>query len=131
MDINALKVELAGEHPNTGPYDADDAAAAVQLNKANRPRNRASMTGSEVLNAVDVGEWAGLDAAQRQMVWDVVHIGIINPFGMEAALFIGVFGVGSNTLATLNAARVDTISRAVELGLGQVRAGDVQRARAA
>ena len=88
------------------------------------------MTGSEVLNAVNAGEWVALTDAQRQTVWDVVHLGDVNPFGIEATLITNVFGGGSATITELADARKDDVSRADELGLGQVRTGTVQQARA-
>ena len=129
MNITALAAELAGGHPDTGAYDADAATAADQLNTVNRTLNRASMSGSEVLNAVNAAEWIGLTDAGRQTVWDIVHLGTLNPFGVEATLLIEVFGGGSATITALAAARKDDVSRAVELGLGFVYAGHIQNAR--
>ena len=130
MDIAALKAELIAGHPDAGPYDADAAVAAGQLNAVNRTRPRASMTGSEVINAVDPAEFAALEAGPKQMVWDIVHLGTVNPWGIEATLMISIFGAGSATIVALAAARQQAISRAVEIGLGHVRVGDVERARA-
>ena len=130
MDLSALAAELASGHPDTGAYDADSAIAATQINVVNRKKNRTSMTGSEVLNAVNAGEWVALTDAQRQTVWDVVHLGDVNPFGIEATLITNVFGGGSATITELADARKEDVSRADELGLGQVRTGTVQQARA-
>ena len=130
MDIAALKAELIAGHPDAGPYDADAAVAAGQLNAVNRTRPRASMTGSEVINAVDPAAFGALEAGPEQMVWDIVHLGTVNPFGIEATLMISIFGAGSATIVALAAARQQAISRAVEIGLGHVRVGDVERARA-
>ena len=129
MDITALKEELASVHPGTGAYDADDAVAAAQLNAVNRTRPKSTMTGSEVLNQVVLSEWVNLSDAEKALAWDVVHLGELNPFGMEAHLLITVFGAGSETIAALAAARQETVSRAVEVGLGRVRVGHVQEAR--
>jgi hypothetical protein len=130
MDLAALKAELTSGHPDTGPYDADDSIAAGQLNAKNRTRNKESLTGSEVMNAIDQAAWDGLQDPGRQKVWNIVHMGTVNPFGREAALLIDVFGAGSATIVALALARVTSISRAVEVDLGVVRAGDIQRARA-
>ena len=130
MDIAALKAELTAGHPDTGAYDADPVLAAAEINLANRDRNRTSMTGSEVLNAVDSGEWGTRTAAQKQTVWDIVHLGDVNPFGVEATLMTGAFsGAGGATIAALQAARKEKISQATALGLGNVRPGDIQKAR--
>ncbi len=130
MNLDILKAELLAGHPDTGAYNADDAVAATQLNIVNRTRNRATMTGSEVMNAIDKTAFVGLSDANRQMVWDILHLGEINPFGREAELFADIFGVPSDTITALQAARVDNISRATELGLARVREGTVAQARA-
>lgn len=129
MDYTALKAELAVGHPGTGDYDADDAIAAGQLNAVNRTRDKTSLTGSEVLNAIDKTEYLALTDPMKQLVWNVLHIGEINPFGVEAALFVEAFGQTSATIAALQTKRVEAVSRAEELGLGFVFPGDVENAR--
>ena len=130
MDIEKLKTELAGVHPGTGDYNADDAIAADQLNAVNRSQNRTSMTGSEILNAVDAGEWASRTAEQKRTVWDVIHMGTINPFGVEATLITDAFsGAEGVTLTALTEARGISVSRAVELGLGIVGSNHIELAR--
>lgn len=129
MDIDALKAELLAGHPDTGAYDADDAVAAGELNAVNRTVNKASMTGSEIINALDKTEYLALSDADKDKVWQVCHLGTVNPFGVEADLFIDIFGTPSDSITALQAARVDAVSRAVELGLGLVRAGHVEEAR--
>lgn len=134
MNIDALKAELATGHPDTGAYDADDAVAAGELNVVNRTKNKASMTGSEILNALKeagpLAEYRALSDADKDKVWRICHLGTVNPFGVEADLFIDIFGGGSASIAALQAARKDDVSRAAELGLGLVRIGHVQQARA-
>jgi len=130
MDLAALKAELTAGHPGTGAYDADDATAAGQLNAVNRTKNLASLTGSEVINAVDAAEFTALSAAEQQQVWDIVHLGTVNPFGIEATLFTSIFGGGSATITALAAARTEDVSRGVELGLGTAGEGHIAQARA-
>jgi hypothetical protein len=130
MNLAALKAELLAGHPNEVPYDANAAIAAGQLNEPNRSQNKTSMTGSEILNAMDKDAFLALSDADKQKVWDVLHLGTVNPFGIEAEVFKVVFGVPSDTITSLIAARVKPVSRAVEIGLGTPTAGDVQRARA-
>ncbi len=130
MDIAALAAEIASGHPGTGAYDADDETAAAQLNAVNRTMNKATMTGSEVFNSVNAGQWSGLTDADKQIVWDIVHLGTINPFGVEQTMMVGVFGAGSATITALAAARVTSVSRAVEIDLGLVKIGHVSQARA-
>ena len=127
MDV--LKTELTTDPLGRGYAAMTDAEVAISLNTVNRSRNRASLAGTEVLNAVDATEWAGLDATQKQTVWDIVHLGTINPFGVEATLMIDVFGAGSDTITALAAARIEAVSRAEQLGLGFIAPGHVENAR--
>lgn len=129
MDIDALKTELAGSHPATGPYDADSSVAAGQLNAVNCTRDRSSMTGTEVLNAINGDEWATLTDAQRDTIWNILHLGTLNPFGVEATLMSGIFGA-SATITALQTARVESVSRATLLGLSFIYPGHVEIARA-
>lgn len=131
MNIDALKTELTAGHPDTGAYNADDALAADQLNAVNRKINRESMTGSEIINALDKTEYLALSDVKKDRVWQVCHLGTVNPFGVEADLFIDIFGAGSASITALQAARQDDVSRAVELGFGVVKVGYVQQARSA
>jgi len=130
LSYAALAAELAAGHPDTGPYDADNAIAAGELNAKNRSKNRTSMSGSEILNAIDKTEFNALTAANKQLVWDLLHLGTLNPFGIEAGLFVDAFGGGSTTITSLAALRKESISRGEELGLGIVTEGDVEIARA-
>jgi len=117
-------------HPDTGAYDVDSQLAADELNVLNRTVNRDTMTGSEVLNEIDKTEFNAKTDPQKQMVWDIVHLGTVNPFGVESELLTDIFGGGSNTITALAAARKTTVSRATELSFGRVRAGDITYARA-
>ena len=130
MDYSILAAELITDGLSRGYAGMTDAEAAVDLNTEYRERNRTSMSGSEIVNAVDVSEWTGLSDTQRRTVWDIVHMGDVNPFGVEATLLIGVFGPESTTIGNLAVARKESISRATELGLSRVREGTVAQARA-
>ncbi len=129
MNLDVLKTELAAGHPSTGAYDVNDSVAADQLNAVNRFINKTSMTASEVYNAINVSEWLGLTDAKRQEVWDILHIGTINPFGLEETRFVTIFGGGSATITALAAARKTDVSRAVELGLGIIGLNHIELAR--
>lgn len=129
MDINALAVELAGEHPVTGPYDADNATAAEQLNAVNRTHNRTSMTGREVAAEIVDAEYDELSDAKKSHILSLSSGDDIDPFGFAANVVKDVFGADSDTVAALAAVRVETVSRAVELRLGTVYPGHVENAR--
>ena len=129
MDIAALASELTVDSLTRGYSGMSDAEAAADLNTVYRQTNKSTMSGSEILNNVVAGEWAALTADEQQTVWDICHLGDVNPFGIEATLMIGVFGAGSDTITALQVARKNDVSRAVELGLGWVRPGNVTEAR--
>ena len=130
MDIAKLKAEITDDPLGRGYSEMTDAEIATSLNTEDRPDNKKTMTSSEVLNAVDITEWNALTDAQRQIIWDVLHIGEINPFGVEATIFIAVFGGGSDTITALAVARITYISRASELGQGITYLAHVTQARA-
>ncbi len=129
-DLAALKAELDAGHPDTGAYDPDHGIAAGELNAVNRTLNRPTMTGSEVFNSVVKSEFNALSDTDQRRVWDILHLNQLNPFGLEADLFLDLFSAGSATIIALQALRKDAVSRAVELGLGFVNFGDVETARA-
>lgn len=129
MDIATLKAELVAGHPDTGAYNVDDEIAAGQLNAVNRTTNRSSMTGSEILNEIVKADFNLLAADDQKRVWDIVHLGVVNPFGIEADMMVDIFGGSSATIIALQAARKNNVSRAVELGLGRIGPGNVTEAK--
>ncbi len=129
MDIAALKTELIAGHPDTGAYDSDDALAAAELNAVNRTRNRTSMSGREVAAEILNADYDSLTADKKSQVLALVASEDIDPFGFAANVVKDVFGSGSDTVTALAAARVEDVSRAVEIGLGTIKAGHVEEAR--
>lgn len=130
MNYLLLRNELDTDPLTRGYAAMSDLEAATSLNEENRTRSRNRMTASDVLNAVVPSEYTALSDTDKRTIWDVLHLGDINPFGVEATLFTQVFGAGSGTLIALAAMRNETISRGEELGLGTVRESDVFKARA-
>lgn len=129
MDIAALKTELTDDPLSRGYSGLSDVEAADSLNTVNRTSNRTSMTGSEVLNAIDKVKYNALSDVDKDRVWQVLHLGELNPFGIEADLMQDIFGA-STTITALQAARLEAVSRATEIGLGIIFEGTVQQARA-
>lgn len=124
-----LKTELT-DPLGRGYSTMSDQEAADDLNTEYRTRNRTSMIQTEVWQAIDITEFRSKADGDRRDVWGVLQFENIDPFGNEAALFLAIFGAGSNTITALNAARVEAISRAVELGIrSPVRAAHVLAAR--
>jgi hypothetical protein len=130
VNLYILKTELTTDPLGRAYSGMLDEAAALDLNTVYRERSRASMTGSSVLNAIDQTELNSKTDAQQQTIWNILHLGEINPFGVEASMMTAIFGAGSATIVALTAARKEAVSRAAELGLGVVREGEVTMARA-
>jgi hypothetical protein len=130
MDLAALKAELLAGHPVTGPYSADDAVAADQLNAVNRQPDRETLSGGMIAASVVRSELAGLTAAaDRDYVRTLMQAGEM-PLTQTLKQELGaIFGAGSQTRANLIALLKRTGSRAEELGLGTVTPSHVADAR--
>jgi hypothetical protein len=130
MNIDRLKAELATGHPVTGPYDADDAVAAEQLNAVNRTRDVESVTGQQIFEAVVPAHYNALSADFKQLFLGIIGMGDIpvNGTNTKAAL-VAMFSGATDTLNALAALQTKQVSRAVEIGLGHVRVGNVMEAR--
>ena len=107
-------------------YDLRNVAA---YGASPRQRIRALMTSTEVFNSIDLTEFNALTDHQRSNIMGLMSFGNLNPDGREKDLFVNYFGAGSNTLTALNAARMENISRCVELNIPNVYAADVNKAR--
>lgn len=131
---------------NAGPGPMTDQEVADILNTVHpspdtRTRNRTSMTGDELFQATDPAEFVALPTGSGNTADDQGHWlafcgrAEIAPFATaNVQLVIAIFGVSSATVVNLNAARVESITRAVELGLpllkGKLLVGYVTAARA-
>jgi hypothetical protein len=129
VNIAVLKAELTDDPLARGYTGMNDAAAAASLNAVNRTTSKSSMTGSEILQAIDETEYLALTDLQRDRVWQILHLGTVDPFGVERDLMVGIFGNESATIVALAAARTNAVSRGAELGLGFVAPGNVENAR--
>jgi len=150
-DLQILHDELLIGHPVTGPYSADAATAAEQINALNRTRI-VPVSSGELLawsGAASSGDRprlikieAGTASADEQVAAickvaestinrDGTELDLSKPdrAGMVAALVqAGVLSqADSDSLYNL---ATQAISRATEIGLSNVRAGTVEQARA-
>jgi len=124
-----LRDELLNDPLARGYSTMTDQAASDDLNTEYRTRNRTIMSASEVFNSIDKAEFDALSNANETLIWNVLHLGDINPFGLEATVFTAVFPGGGATLTALAADRKQPISRAAELELSAVKSRDVGYAR--
>lgn len=124
-----LKDEITGDPLGRSYSGMTNLDLTNSLNTLDRTQDKTSMTASEVYNQIDETEFLALTDSQRQEIWDILHLGDVNPFGLEADRFLAIFTPGA-TITALNAARVTSISRARELGLPFISLGDIISARA-
>ena len=129
MNYYVLNQELINDPLGRVYSGMSDQEAADDLNTIVRDRNVASMSASEVLQNVDDAEYAALTDVKKDALWGLLGMAALNPWGKEAGVMQDIFGA-STTLTALQTARVETVSRAVELGLGSIRESDVEKARA-
>ena len=127
--IDTIATELTDDLLARGYAGMSDAAAAEDLNTVYRTRTRATVTATEVYQAIDQAEWAGLTAAQQTEIWNILHLGTFTPGGREQSRFVAIFGGGSDTITALAGVKNEDISRAEELGVPDVRVGEVIEAR--
>ncbi len=129
MDIAILKAEIDTDPDTRGYGIMSDKEVADDMNIVRSTTPKSTLTGTEILNAVVKADFLVLSDVDKQMVWDLVHLGNLNPFGIEADLFVDIFGGGSATITALQALRLNNVGRGVELGLGKIGEGDVWDAR--
>ena len=129
MDYVALKAHIDSD-PDTRDYvSLDDGEVATSLNTAIKVRNKASMSGSEVLQSVDTAEFIALSDTQENRLWGLLGLNSLDPFGQEAQAMIKLFGGGSDTITNLQAQRVENVTDGVFYGFGTVLEGHVTKAR--
>jgi hypothetical protein len=130
-NLLALKAEIDGDPLIRGYSGMSDQAVADDINTVYRSRNKTSITGDEMFQATDGAEFTALTEHKEQSWLSFCGRDSLDPYGAANVAFAQyIFGGGSTTLANLNALRIESISRADELGIGRITAGDVVEARA-
>lgn len=124
-----LKDELDAGHPITGPYDDDAVIATGQLNAKNIVRDRDSIAPGEMQAQVVGTEFVALSAV-KQRAWLAILADSVDPANSNIVEQITAIWAGTTTLTNLAGIKTETVSRAVELGLGVIKVGWVQQARA-
>ena len=129
MDYVALKAHIDSDPDARDYVSLDDGEVATSLNTAIKVRNKASMSGSEVLQSVDTTEFNALSDTQENRLWGLLGLNSLDPFGQEAQAMIKLFGGGSDTITNLQAQRVENVTDGVFYGFGTVLEGHVTKAR--
>ena len=124
-----MKAELTADPLGRGYSSMDSQQVADDLKTEYRSRVKALMTATEVFQNIDKAEFLALADGHQNLVMNIMGFGSINPAGREAEIFVQLFGAQSQTVQAVAQARQEPVSRAVELGVGGVRAGDVDEAR--
>jgi hypothetical protein len=128
--MNLAQLQILKDEITTDPlarsYSAmTDAQIANDLNTLYRLQSFDRLDASTVFNAIDKAEYNVLQDKSKIMIWNILHLGEINPFGLEAAIFSDIFGAGSQTITDLKLIRKTPQSRAAELGLPDICKGYV------
>ncbi len=134
---DVLKDELLIDPLGRGYSGMSNQAAADDLNTSYRTRNRTSMSGDEIAQAADSTEYNALDDGSVNNTSDTKSHWLafcarteIDPFATaNVELVISIFGNPSVSRTNLIAARIESITRGTELGLGSVNSRDVGYAR--
>ena len=115
MRYNALRAEIDG---NIGLYGAmTDIQVATELAAVDKLRNRTVMTRQEIYSQIEDTALEVLTAIQLAHL-DLALADTVNPFDTNLVkVFTNIFGAGSATITALTNARVETVSKAVMLGL--------------
>ena len=115
-----LEDEIANDPLVRGYAGMTDVQLLASLNALDRPRNRTSMTGREIKTQVNVAEYNALSDAKKQQMIELLKHDDLNLFGLDKDILIDIFGGASTTGANLAVARVENISRGVEISWGEV-----------
>jgi len=129
MNKQLFKQEIETDPLDRGYASMSSVEVADDLNTAYREKNIQIMTASQILNATEKSEYDGLNTGEKDAYWNLLHMGELNPWGVEASIMVDLFGSGSQTIQTLGVQRKVPCSRAEELGLGTIRWRDVAKIR--
>ena len=130
MDYQSLRVLIDSDPANSAKTDEE---VRDWCNTPSVVRDRATLSTEDVFTEClrERAEWEALTAEQRQITRDIctVYDGVPTQSSDPArAALIAV--LGTNTKAAIAALIPETVSPAVNAGLGTVIIGDVQNARA-
>lgn len=99
---------------------------AADMNTAYRQVFRNDILGSELFEGIEAADWVALSENEKVLVISLLSFpGAVNPQGNVRTLLINIFGSGSATISNMSNISRHYISRASELGLGTVRAGEI------
>lgn len=127
--MSTLSDEILLDPLGRGYSTMSDEDAAGSLNTPNRSRNRITMSGREVQAQIVDSEYVALTVEKKSQLLALTSSSDLDPFGFPSNVVKDIFGVGATSLSNLATARIETISRAREIGLGIVKVGHIAEAR--
>ena len=134
MDYATLKAEIETDPLIRGYSGMSDAEVAADLNTVYRDGPpRTTLDAAELFEAIVPAEMQALSDALRVRVDRILSLGTgirVGPGSNGRAELVAAFGVDSDTITAMAALLPTLVSRATELGLGTVKAGHVEKARA-
>jgi len=124
-----LKNELTNDPLGRGYAGMTDAQAADNLNTVYRTRQIRSFSGDFMFTKTNPDEFVAI-GEHKQLLWLSFCGREVDPWAANNEAFvIWVFGETSVTVANLAGARTENISRAQELGIGNVNAQTIKDVR--
>ncbi|MHC4354230.1 MAG: hypothetical protein ACYS0H_16110 [Planctomycetota bacterium] len=129
-DIVATAAEISGDPLGRGYAGMTDAEALADLKTEYVTKDVVSVTGQQVFEAAVPAEFNALSAEQKTLFLGIVGMGTILVNGTNTKAALAAMFAATTTLTNLIALQTETISRETDLGLGNLREGDIQMARA-
>lgn len=127
----AIADEINADPLSRGYSAMSDQEVADSLNVVNRSVPVEEVPSSALIEATTTSDWTGVGATDREKYTQMITGGSINPSGPNTQSHIAdIFGDPSGTLANVVALASRAVSRAEEVGLGEVTFPDVNIARA-
>jgi hypothetical protein len=131
--VPALASDLCDEVTNDplarGYATMTNAEVVADLYTVYRTRPRTSMTGQEVWETTAYSDFSGKSDGEKAQWLALTANATLDPYGNSVELAKSIFGAGSETITALANARIESISRVEELGLGVVKEGFVGACR--
>jgi len=125
-----LEDEIAGDPLSRGYSAMNDVQLLASLNAKNISRNRTSMSRREIADTIPSGLYVALNDVKKSQLLSFLGVesetGDLNPFGFAMTVIQDVFGPASAAVTALTTARVESISRGVEIGWGAVTEKDLR-----
>ena len=107
-----------------------DQEAADDLNTVYRTLPVDTVPGSDIFNNTDDVEYGALTAEEQNRWVNMCGVETVDvASGVAKSLEAELFGPGTDTRTNLAALKMRDVSRGVELGLGEVKAGNVEEVR--